>query len=79
MARSRMYFARSGVVISGYCAVSGFPEDEDFDVGQDTRTPVALIEYHYDCPLKFTGKINKLTFNLGPTFGEPTSEEAADR
>ena len=43
-----------------------FPEDEDFDVGQDTRTPVALIEYHYDCPFKFTGKINKLTFDLGP-------------
>ena len=43
-----------------------FPEDEDFDIGQDTRTPVALIEYHYDCPFKFTGKINKLTFDLGP-------------
>ena len=25
-----------------------FPEDEDFDVGQDTRTGVALIEYRYD-------------------------------
>ena len=44
-----------------------FPEDEDFDVGQDTRTPVALIEYRYDCPFKFTGKIDKLTFDLGPT------------
>ncbi len=43
-----------------------FPEDEDFDVGQDTRTGVALIEYRYDCPFKFTGKINKLTFDLGP-------------
>jgi len=43
-----------------------FPEDEDFDVGQDTRTPLALIEYRYDCPFKFTGKINKLTFDLGP-------------
>ena len=43
-----------------------FPEDEDFDVGQDTRTPVALLEYRYDCPFKFTGKIDKLTFNLGP-------------
>jgi hypothetical protein len=27
-----------------------FPEDEDFDVGQDTRTGVAMIEYRYDCP-----------------------------
>jgi arylsulfatase len=43
-----------------------FPEDEDFDVGQDTRTGVAAIDYRYDCPFKFTGKIDKLTFNLGP-------------
>ena len=43
-----------------------FPEDEDFDIGQDTRTPVALLEYRYDCPFRFTGKINKLTFDLGP-------------
>jgi hypothetical protein len=43
-----------------------FPEDEDFDVGQDTRTPVALLEYRYDVPFKFTGTIDKLTFELGP-------------
>ncbi len=43
-----------------------FPEDEDFDVGLDTRTGVAAVEYRYDCPFKFTGKIEKLTFNLGP-------------
>ena len=43
-----------------------FPEDEDFDVGLDTLTGVALVEYRYDCPFKFTGKIDKLTFNLGP-------------
>ncbi len=43
-----------------------FPEDEDFDVGQDTRTPVALLEYRYDVPFKFTGTIDKLTFDLGP-------------
>ena len=43
-----------------------FPEDETFDVGMDTRTGVALLEYRYDPPFKFTGKINKLTFNLGP-------------
>ena len=43
-----------------------FPEDESFDVGQDTRTGVALLEYRYDVPFKFTGTINKLTFNLGP-------------
>lgn len=43
-----------------------FPEDETFDVGLDTRTPVSLIEYHYDCPFKFTGKIHRLNFKLGP-------------
>ena len=43
-----------------------FPEDETFDVGMDTRTGVALLEYRYDPPFKFTGKIDKLTFNLGP-------------
>ena len=41
------------------------PEDETFDIGQDTRTPLALVEYRYDAPFKFTGKINKVTFNLG--------------
>jgi arylsulfatase len=43
-----------------------FPEDETFDVGQDTRTGVALVEHRYDPPFKFTGKINKLTFKLEP-------------
>jgi arylsulfatase A-like enzyme len=43
-----------------------FPEDETFDIGQDTRTGVALLEYRYDVPFKFTGTINKITFNLGP-------------
>ncbi len=43
-----------------------FPEDETFDVGTDTRTGVALLEYRYDPPFKFTGKIDRLTFELGP-------------
>jgi len=43
-----------------------FPEDETFDVGLDTGTPVSLVEYHYDCPFKFNGTIDKLTFQLGP-------------
>jgi arylsulfatase len=48
-----------------------FPEDETFDVGDDTRTGVALLEYRYDVPFKFTGKINKLTFKLEPFKPEP--------
>ena len=43
-----------------------FPEDETFDIGQDTRTGVALVEFRYDVPFKFTGKIDKLTFKLEP-------------
>jgi arylsulfatase len=43
-----------------------FPEDETFDIGSDTRTGVALLEYRYGVPFRFTGTINKLTFNLGP-------------
>jgi arylsulfatase len=36
-----------------------FPEDETLDIGQDTRTGVAMVEYRYEVPFKFTGKINK--------------------
>jgi len=36
--------------------------DETFDVGVDTRTPV---NNDYQVPFRFTGKIDKLTFNLG--------------
>lgn len=43
-----------------------FPEDESFDVGMDTRTGVALVDFHYESPFKFTGKIAKLTYKLGP-------------
>jgi len=43
-----------------------FAEDETFDVGLDTRTGVALLEYRYDVPFKFTGTIDKLTFKLEP-------------
>jgi arylsulfatase len=43
-----------------------FPEDETFDIGEDTRAGVAMIEYRYDPPFKFTGKIDKLTFKLEP-------------
>jgi arylsulfatase len=40
------------------------PADESFDVGLDTRTPV---DFAYDCPFRFTGTIDKLTYNLGPS------------
>jgi len=32
-----------------------------------SRTPLALLEYRYDVPFNFTGKIEKLRFNLEPT------------
>jgi arylsulfatase A-like enzyme len=40
------------------------PVDETFDVGLDTRTPVN--EKDYQVPFPYNGKIDKLTFNLGP-------------
>ena len=41
-----------------------WPRDETFDVGIDTRTPVE--DKDYQVPFAFNGKINKLTFNVGP-------------
>jgi arylsulfatase A-like enzyme len=38
--------------------------DETFDIGADTRTPV---DFSYDVPFRFTGTIDKLTYNLGPS------------
>ncbi len=40
------------------------PPDETFDVGVDTRTPV---DSSYDIPFRFNGKIERLTFKLGPS------------
>jgi arylsulfatase len=37
--------------------------DETFDIGSDTRT---AVNNDYKLPFRFTGTINKLTFNLGP-------------
>ena len=51
-----------------------FPEDETFDVGMDTRSPVARIEHRYDCPFEFTGKIKSLTYSLGPAEFEPAKK-----
>jgi arylsulfatase len=44
--------------------------DESFDIGVDSRTGV---DDSYKLPFLFTGKIDKLTFNLGPT--QMTSSE----
>ncbi len=46
------------------------PPDETFDVGVDTRT---AVDSSYQIPFRFDGRINKLTFKLGPT--ELTAEE----
>jgi hypothetical protein len=57
-----------------------FPEDETFDIGEDTRTGVALLEQRYDVPFKFTGKIDKLTFKLEPfTAEQRAAAEAAQQ
>jgi hypothetical protein len=46
-----------------------FPEDEDFDVGLDRRTGIAMIEYRYDCPFKFTGR----STSFGSTWVHPST------
>jgi arylsulfatase A-like enzyme len=49
--------------------------DETFDVGADTRTPV---DDSYDVPFRFTGAIDKLTFDLGPSQIKETDKPAID-
>jgi arylsulfatase A-like enzyme len=44
--------------------------DETFDIGSDTRS---TVDDSYKLPFRFTGKIDKLTFKLGPT--QMTSDE----
>lgn len=55
--------------------------DETFDIGMDTGTPVAVVDY--DCPFPFTGKLDKLTYKLGPrelpVGGEQAYEERSQR
>ena len=41
------------------------PLDETFDVGVDTRTGVDNTDY--SVPFRFTGKLEKLTLNIGPS------------
>ncbi len=53
-----------------------FPEDETFDVGMDTRSGVAMLEYRYDPPFKFTGKIARLTFKLGEELKDAAQAKA---
>jgi arylsulfatase A-like enzyme len=48
--------------------------DETFDVGLDTRTGV---DNSYELPFKFTGTINKLTFELGPSQLSEVEDKAA--
>jgi arylsulfatase len=54
-----------------------FPEDESFDVGNDTRTGVSMLKYRYDIPFPFTGNINKLTvyLKLNTEPDKPQTEE----
>ena len=47
------------------------------DVLQTTRSGVAMLQYRYDPPFKFTGKINKLTFKLEPK-ATPVAQSKAE-
>ena len=48
--------------------------DETFDIGLDTRTGV---DNSYKLPFRFTGTIDKLTFNLGPSQLSEGEQKAA--
>jgi hypothetical protein len=48
--------------------------DETFDVGVDTRTPVD--DKDYQVPFRFTGKLDKLTYKLGPEQLMPEDQKA---
>jgi arylsulfatase A-like enzyme len=48
--------------------------DESFDIGSDTRTGV---DDSYQLPFTFTGKIDKLTFKLGPNQMAEADRKAA--
>jgi arylsulfatase len=48
--------------------------DETFDVGVDTRTPVD--DKDYQVPFRFTGKLTKLTYKLGPEELMPEDQKA---
>jgi arylsulfatase A-like enzyme len=49
--------------------------DETFDVGLDTRT---AVDDSYKLPFRFTGTIDKLTFNLGPEQLTAADKKAAE-
>ena len=68
-----MHLIRGSIVRLLLVAFAAIATTEAFDVGMDTGTGVALIEYRYDPPFRFTGKLDKLMFNLQPQ--EMTAEE----
>jgi len=47
--------------------------DETFDVGVDTRS---AVDDSYQLPFRFTGSIDKLTFELGPSQLSAADQEA---
>ena len=51
--------------------------DETFDVGVDTRTGVN--DNDYQVPFRFNGKINKLTFKLGPVQLSKSTRKSYER
>ena len=50
--------------------------DETFDIGCDTRTPV---DDSYELPFHFTGKIDRLTYKLGPGGGPCCKDRGASQ
>ena len=61
-----------------HCAPISLPEDETFDIGSDTRSGVSLLKYRYECPFRFTGTIDKLTFHLVPNPDAAAGKQPTD-
>jgi arylsulfatase len=47
-----------------------FSLGEGLDIGMDVGS---AIDFTYELPLKFTGKIEHVTIELGPSVAEPTA------
>jgi len=67
----------AGIVSDRIGEIQRLPLDNSgFDVGIDTRTPV---DDSYQLPFRFTGKIDKLTFKLGPSQMSAADKKAAEK
>jgi len=56
-------------LITGRTVPITLPWDETFDIGSDTGTPIE--DSDYQVPFNFTGKLNRITVDLGASSVTP--------